>query len=486
MVSAQSAGSEVQRADNWRDLSWSLSHQRRHTRDSGISAAADAATERSLPRTRTGLGGPLPPAAGNTDNSVPITTVVGHSPEYYAARDAAGIATPAKSKQRAARYTIDLDAAAAKTGEQLPWYGAARAYWQAKLGNSEEAQFAIATLLSNLDKSTAATYRSQWNTFEIKFCQPRGLTPIPASRETILSYLGWHAKRGTVQGASLDNYLTVINRAHKDCDLPGPALNDPAQTAILTGMAKLQIDANPTDQRLYVPNEHFSQLLDYGLDAYKDQCGVPDSYLSQPNWKALSKIQRRHVEDMRDCVAIVFNFADFGRSDTQSNMKAPDIGIDDQGQLIFRLRKVKGRSKKKTNLTFQWPADSKPDVIQLTSWWLEIRDQLAFPKHGFMWKCPWETARFTNSSFDAMLQRTLTKTGFRPPDGFSYLPHSIRAAAASGAAAIDVTLPKIRHEGGWSRDSAVVHDYIDPSCPPTAAAFRFFGHLKASPQTSGM
>jgi hypothetical protein len=33
-------------------------------------------------------------------------------------------------------------------------------------------------------------------------------------------------------------------------------------------------------------------------------------------------------------------------------------------------------------------ADSKPDVIQLTSWWLEIRDQLAFPKHGFMWKCP--------------------------------------------------------------------------------------------------
>jgi hypothetical protein len=100
-------------------------------------------------------------------------------------------------------------------------------------------------------------------------------------------------------------------------------------------MAKLQIDANPTDQRLYFPNEHFSQLLDYGLNAYKDQCGVPDSYLSLPNWKALSKIQRRHVEYMRDCVAIVFNFANFGRSDTQSNMRAPDIGIDERGQLIF-------------------------------------------------------------------------------------------------------------------------------------------------------
>ena len=104
---------------------------------------------------------------------------------------------------------------------------------------------------------------------------------------------------------------------------------DPTQTAILTGMAKLQIDANPIDQRLYVPNEHFSQLLDCGLNAYKDQCGVPDSYLSQQNWKTLSKVQRQQVEDLRDCVAIVFNFADFGRSDSQSSMKAPDIGIDE-------------------------------------------------------------------------------------------------------------------------------------------------------------
>jgi hypothetical protein len=35
-----------------------------------------------------------------------------------------------------------------------------------------------------------------------------------------LSYLGWHAKWGTVQGASLDDYLIVIIRAHKECDLP--------------------------------------------------------------------------------------------------------------------------------------------------------------------------------------------------------------------------------------------------------------------------
>jgi hypothetical protein len=97
-------------------------------------------------------------------------------------------------------------------------------------------------------------------------------------------------------------------------------------------------------------------------------------------------------------------------------------------------------------------------VTQLTQWWLEIRNQLAFPKHGFIWKCPvWETARFINSSFDAVLQQTLTTTGFRPPDGFSYLPHSIEAATGPGATTIDVPLLKIQQERGWTRDSAVVH-----------------------------
>jgi hypothetical protein len=46
------------------------------------------------------------------------------------------------------------------------------------------------------------------------------------------------------------------------------------------------------------------------------------------------------------------------------------------------------------------------------------------------------------------LQWILAITGFQPPDGFSYTAHSVRVAAASGAAAIDVTLSKIRHEGG--------------------------------------
>ena len=50
-------------------------------------------------------------------------------------------------------------------------------------------------------------------------------------------------------------------------------------------------------------------------------------------------------------------------------------------------------------------------------------------------------------------------------------------AAASGAAAIDVTLTKICYMGNWSILRRAVHDYIDPTCPSSDAGRRYFGWL---------
>ena len=46
-----------------------------------------------------------------------------------------------------------------------------------------------------------------------------------------------------------------------------------------------------------------------------------------------------------------------------------------------------------------------------------------------------------------------------------------------GAAAIGVVIDRICHFGGWSIHSGVVHDYIDPACPASDAAYAFFGWL---------
>ena len=66
----------------------------------------------------------------------------------------------------------------------------------------------------------------------------------------------------------------------------------------------------------------------------------------------------------------------------------------------------------------------------------------------------------------------------QPPAQEKWSGHSLRKGAASGAAAIGVSLDRICFCGGWKIRGATVHDYIDPTCPATPAARRFFGWLR--------
>ena len=85
--------------------------------------------------------------------------------------------------------------------------------------------------------------------------------------------------------------------------------------------------------------------------------------------------------------------------------------------------------------------------------------------------------RFAAACVDGWLQLALLSVGAAPPEGETWTSHSLRKGAASGAAAIGVLLDRICHFGGWSIHSGVVHDYIDPACPASDAAYAFFGWL---------
>ena len=87
---------------------------------------------------------------------------------------------------------------------------------------------------------------------------------------------------------------------------------------------------------------------------------------------------------------------------------------------------------------------------------------------------------FAASALDGWLREILAHLGVQPPAGELWSGHSLRKGAASGSAAIDVALHRICYMGGWSIQSRAVHDYIDPTCPSSAACRRFFGWLRAS------
>ena len=200
-------------------------------------------------------------------------------------------------------------------------------------------------------------------------------------------------------------------------------------------------------------------------------------------WQRLSSAQRTLCSQFRTDVMVVFNFCDFGRADTQARMTATDVGVDSKRQIVFRLRYVKGRGGKKTNLTFQWPAHAVPGLTDVVVVYKQLRAGIGAPKSGLMWKLPWETTAWSTAHYDSVLRQCLQRHGFAAPDGFVYSSRSLRAGPVSAAKAIGVAIEDIRHLGGWSPDSAVLErSYLDRSCPPSPAAFEFFGwHLPPRP-----
>ena len=91
-------------------------------------------------------------------------------------------------------------------------------------------------------------------------------------------------------------------------------------------------------------------------------------------------------------------------------------------------------------------------------------------------KTPHPTLAFTNRIYLHATDFAAYK-GAAPPQGEVWTGHSLRKGGASASDAAGVSLARICHVGGWSIKSSAVKDYIDPTCPDSAAGRRYFGWL---------
>ena len=68
-------------------------------------------------------------------------------------------------------------------------------------------------------ESTKASYRTHLRTY-IRFCFKFGLTPVPASQVTILSYIAFLAR--SLKPTSIANYINIVRLLHRDAGLANP------------------------------------------------------------------------------------------------------------------------------------------------------------------------------------------------------------------------------------------------------------------------
>jgi len=344
------------------------------------------------------------------------------------------------------------------------WGGLLAQRLQAVLARLRGGPTALRLLQAGLAQSTAGTYSSHWAKFQ-QYCEASQVESLPASTATVLAYVGWLADEGHVKASSLQQYLSAINRVHRDFGEEAPALGHHVAVQ-RQGMGALQIDLEDNhDVRVYLPSEVADRIVRRGL----------------------SPAARAH--EVRRCAAVAFAFITLQRVSTSAQVEDRDIGVDDS-HLWFRVRFEKGRDRRTRDV-----ADSRMRVVRmplsapgvarvaaLLTRWRSLRG--AVPPSAACFAFPGERPP-TEAAVGTWLSTQLQKMQESAPPGFSYSFHSLRKGGATGAYSVGAPLQSIAEHGGWAA-SGSAERYISTTCPPSQAAADFFGYLSPTLQVQGL
>ena len=374
--------------------------------------------------------------------------------------------TPPRRRRGPRRYELAAPAATA------PWAGSMASSLGCALGVDELGRTALTLCQASLQPRSYTTYASALTGF-FEFCHDQAAPPLEVTPVHICKNVAWIGLQGTVCADSLQPYLSAINRFLTDHERAPVALG-PLVSDVRAGLKNSQRDMNPAPARLPLPAPVALAILEYAEDL------LPTLRWTSPSHPGLAVF--------RAMVAVLVNYTFFCRGEYGVSMLTRDLSVDDSTITLF-LRKVKGRSSSAAHHLplLRIPVSALPRLAHLLSQYFVGRKTLALANNfaipDRLWTLhPGEAgASWSAATLSAWLSSSCALVEHAPPPGFTWSSHSLRKGAASAANSLNVGLTKIRYMGGWAKDSHVVHDYIDPTMPPTPAAALFFGHLLLLP-----
>ena len=336
------------------------------------------------------------------------------------------------------------------------------ARWADVIDDTPERGEIIATLSSSLETSTAEVYSRHWSNF-VAWCESQVNPPcaLPATTGTVLRWLVSVTKGGKVRAGSLQPYLSALNRVHRDLNLEEPALGHLIQQ-YRRGRAHQQTDAGRAARRVYLPPPVVEGVLLWALAL---EIPADDR----------SKTSKRLRSAFRAAVATVFTFCFFARGGTGALLCVKDVRRSAAGVTVT-LAKEKGKKTAWDARTITLPPGAIPGLEELLAKWEDFRGPRT--AGDCYYALPSERARPRATAIDTWLREILAHLDYEPPAGELWSGHSVRKGAASGAGSRGVSIDRICFLGGWSVHGKAVHDYIDPTCPDSAAGRRFFGWLR--------
>lgn len=326
------------------------------------------------------------------------------------------------------------------------------------MGDVPEREAIMETMAHALAPSTASNYGGHWGRF-VRWCEasPDQPDPLPATTGTVLRWLAAdvtaHSK---VRAASLQPYLSALNGMHRDLGFQEPAVGHLIQR-YRAGLGHTQAAGGREARRTYLPPTVVSRVLDWAL--------LLD----------LKQATRAELSAFRAAVSTVFTFVFFARGGTGSRLLDGHVRRSVAG-ITVTFAHEKGKAKNWDSRVIVIPPAAVPGLEQLLIKWECFRGAVKTGQSYYL--LPGDKVKaFPATQVDTWLREILDHLGVAPPPGELWSGHSLRKGAASGANSILVSLVSICFVGGWAVASKAVHDYVDPTCPASDAARRFFGWL---------
>ena len=367
----------------------------------------------------------------------------------------------------------------ARQFSRLPWHDAASAVLTARymqqmeLGGSNIVPPMVTRVvdrqLTALAVSTVSSYGSKWRRFA-NYCALNGVSACPAAEVTVLAWMEEDlAATVSAENGGFQQYFSAVNKCHHHCSLPKPAVGEAIRDScrsIEAGQVKLR----QTDTRLRIPADDVRRIVDWGL--------------------AADEQTRGGRLDVRAALAVASDFAGGSRGNTGVHLRVGDLVIIAGGEKVMRLRARKGEILHEAvtgrEKVLRFPAAQMDGWAALIEKFGRVRlleDVCGGDARESLYRMSGEarTWQWDVQKMNGFLSRCLDALGIEAPEGYKYSYHSLRHAAASSMAAINVHEARMLWLQGWSSKGVALSTYIDPNCPATAGCYWAFGWLLPPP-----
>ena len=346
-----------------------------------------------------------------------------------------------------------------------------RQYWRQLLGADELGRLAADLAATALHPSTYRNYGTALRPY-LQYCatysvHPLHVTPLDAAR-----YVAWLGLRGTVAAASLQQYLSAVNRYLGDHGRE-PVAQGALVASVRRGLEGAQQDTRPPPIRVALPAD---AVLGFWTLAARVMA-------RSPTWSSPSDPDAHLLRCLLACVCA---FLYFQRGEAAVTTRTADLIVHADGVLLY-ARAYKGS---RGVPPVQHPVHTLPARYfrSLMTLLRRFDAQRAAVNGGNLPRFRWaltdsEPAHtWSAATLSCWLAHACAAIGLAPPDGFSWTSHSLRKGAATAAYAVGVPLLKIKYCGDWAQESSAIHRYIDVAATPTPAARQLFAFLVPGPQ----